>query len=106
MFSIFVDIDCNKCGQTSCPVIGAEIQSSCNFEAYMIGATFWVVSGVAALCYILDPRITFWYGCIVVPSCLVISVASTRTQRFSVRLVIITLKYKITLNNNRANQMD
>ena len=45
-------------------------------RTYVIVATFWVVSGVAALCYILDHRITFWYGYIVIPSCLVISIAS------------------------------
>ena len=45
-------------------------------RTYMISATFWVLSGVAALCYILDHRITFWYGYIVIPSCLVISIAS------------------------------
>ena len=45
-------------------------------RTYMIVATFWVVSVVVALCYILDPRISDWYGYIVVPSCLVISIAS------------------------------
>ena len=45
-------------------------------RTYMIVATFWAVSGVAALCYILDHRITFWYGCIGALSCLVISTAS------------------------------
>ena len=45
-------------------------------RTYIVVATFWVVSGVAALCYIKDPRITFWYGDIVIPSCLVISIAS------------------------------
>ena len=45
-------------------------------RTYVIVATFWVVSGVAALCFIIDERITFWYGYIVVPSCLVISIAS------------------------------
>ena len=45
-------------------------------RTYMIVAIFWVLSSVAALCYILDPRITRWYGFIVIPSCLVISVAS------------------------------
>ena len=45
-------------------------------RTYMIVVTFWVVSGVAALCYILDPRITRWYGYIVLPSCLLISIAS------------------------------
>ena len=45
-------------------------------RTYVIVAIFWVVSGVAALCYILDHRITLWYGYIVIPSCLVISIAS------------------------------
>ena len=45
-------------------------------RTYMIVATFWVVSGVATLCYILDPRITDWYGYMIIPSCLVFSVAS------------------------------
>ena len=45
-------------------------------RTYMIVATFWVASCVAALCYILDPRITDCYGHIVIPSCLVFSVAS------------------------------
>ena len=36
----------------------------------------WVLSGVAALCYILDYRITLWCGYICIPSCLVISVIS------------------------------
>ena len=45
-------------------------------RTYVIVATFWVVSGVAALCYISDPRIILWNGCIGTLSCLVISVAS------------------------------
>ena len=45
-------------------------------RTYIVVATFWVVSSVAVLCYILDQRITFWYGYIVIPSCLVISFAS------------------------------
>ena len=45
-------------------------------RTYIFLATFWVVSDIAALCYILDQRITFWYGYIVIPSCLVISFAS------------------------------
>ena len=83
MFSVFVDVDCNKRGQTSCHVVGAEIQTSCDFErTYIVVATFWVVSGVAALCYILDYRITLWCGYIVIPSCLVVSFASyTKTFR-------------------------
>ena len=45
-------------------------------RTYIVVAIFLVVSGVVSLCYILDPLITRWYGYIVVPSCLVISIAS------------------------------
>ena len=45
-------------------------------RTYIVVATFSVASGVVASSYILDYRTTFWYGCIVIPSCLVISFAS------------------------------
>ena len=45
-------------------------------RTYIVVAIFWVVSGVAALCYILDPLISFWFGYIIMPSCPVISIAS------------------------------
>ena len=45
-------------------------------RTYIVVVTFWFVSGVAALCYIIDHRITFWYSYIVMPSCLAISIAS------------------------------
>ena len=45
-------------------------------RTYIVVASFWVVSGVAVLCYIIDHRITFWYGYIIIPSCLAISIAS------------------------------
>ena len=35
MFSVFVDVDSNKRGPTSRPVIGTEIQKDCNFEAHV-----------------------------------------------------------------------
>ena len=37
---------------------------------------FRILSTVAGLCFNLEYRITFWYGCIVIPSCLAISNAS------------------------------
>ena len=43
---------------------------------YVIVATVWVVSSVAAFCSILDRRITLWYGYTIVPFCLVTSIAS------------------------------
>ena len=39
-------------------------------------AFVWVLCSVAALCYILDYRITFWFGYIGIPSCLLISMIS------------------------------
>ncbi|XP_022802251.1 melanocyte-stimulating hormone receptor-like [Stylophora pistillata] len=45
-------------------------------RTYIIVATFWIAPSVAALCFLLDYRITMWYGIIIMPSCLVISVAS------------------------------
>ena len=45
-------------------------------RTYIVVAIFWSVSGVASLCYILDPLITLWYGNIMATSCLVISIAS------------------------------
>ena len=37
MYSVSVDPDCNERGQTSRPVVGAEIQTSCNTEASLFG---------------------------------------------------------------------
>ena len=45
-------------------------------RTYVIVATVWVSSGVAALCYILNKRIVFWFLYITVPLCLVISIAA------------------------------
>ena len=33
MFNVLADIDCHKCGQTSRPVVGAQIQTACDFKA-------------------------------------------------------------------------
>ena len=45
-------------------------------QLYGMVATFWVLLGVAGLCYILDYRIDMWCGRIIIPSCLIISAAS------------------------------
>ena len=45
-------------------------------RTYCMVATFWVLFVVACLCYILDYRIDMWYSRIIIPSCLIISVAS------------------------------
>ena len=51
MLSVFVDNGGHKRGKTSRPVVGAKIQT-----IVLHVATFWVLLGVAGLCYILDYR--------------------------------------------------
>ena len=45
-------------------------------RTYIIVAAVWVASSVAAICYILIKRIGFWFLYIIVPLCLVISMAA------------------------------
>ena len=45
-------------------------------RTYILVATFWVLSGFTALSYPLDHRIATWYGILVIPSCLSISLVS------------------------------
>ena len=45
-------------------------------RTYIIVAAVWVSSGVAALCFILNKRIVFWFLYIIVPLCLVISITA------------------------------
>ena len=45
-------------------------------RTYVVIATFWVVSSVAAAMYLLENRITTWYGYINVPLCVTTSIAS------------------------------
>ena len=57
LWSLPLDINCNKCGQTSCVVVGSEIQNCCYIKAgasaYII--SFWVLLVALAGCiYILD----------------------------------------------------
>ena len=40
VWSVFINFDSNKCGQTSRLVAGAKIQTSCNFEKNMYNR-FW-----------------------------------------------------------------
>ena len=54
-------------------------------RTYIVVAIFWVVSGVAALCYILYPRVTRWYGNIAALPCLLISLASYTKIFYGIR---------------------
>ena len=42
VFSVLVDIDCNKCGQTSHPVVRAQIQTSCNTEKSICSCNYFL----------------------------------------------------------------
>ena len=59
VFSIFNYIDCNKRGQTSRLVAGAQIQTSCNFKT-VIG--FWILSIVAASSFFLESYYMFIFS--------------------------------------------
>ena len=45
-------------------------------RTYLVVATFWVMAIVIAALYIVDPRITVWYGRIGMPLCITVSIAS------------------------------
>ena len=48
LWSVFINTDCNKSGQTSRLATGAQIQTSCNCEKdmYIAIIAFWIVSVV------------------------------------------------------------
>ena len=86
VWSFSVDTDGKKHGQTSFPVDGAEIQTSCNFEAslfnhYHLLATI-VVSAVSFFC---NSPIISWYVIFVISLCLVISTFSYTKIVFTIR---------------------
>ena len=76
MWSIFGDNDGHNCWQTYRLVVEAEIQIVTLKHTNIILAALWVSSSIAVLCYISDYRITFWFGYIGIPSCLLISMVS------------------------------
>ena len=45
-------------------------------RTYVIVVTLWIITVVATLCHALLPRIARWFGRIIIPSCLLISIAS------------------------------
>ena len=77
MWRIFGDNDGHNHWQTYRLVVGAEIQTNCHFEAHKYYFSCQLgLTAFAALCYILDYRITLWCGYICNSSCLLISVVS------------------------------
>ena len=45
-------------------------------STFVIVVIFWVMSAVASIFYLVNPLITAWYGRIIIPLCLVTSIAS------------------------------
>ena len=104
-FSVFVDNGGHKRRQTSRPDVRAKVQTNCNFKhTYFMVATFWVLIVVAGLCYILDYRIDMWCDHIIIPSCLIISVASY-TKIFCILRHHHEAHVQGLFNNSRSNQM-
>ena len=68
----------------------------------IILAAVSVLSGVAALCYILDYRITLWFGYIYIPSCLLISVVSY-TKIFH---TLIHHQVQVRLQSSQPNSLN
>lgn len=64
MFSVSVDDGGHKRGQTSRPIVGAEIQTNRIIEPHLYLSSYLlpVLSSGAALCYLLDHRLTIWYA--------------------------------------------
>ena len=77
MWRLPLDINCNKCGQTSCVVVGSEIQNCCYIKAgasaYII--SFWVLLVALAGCiYILD-ILYFVYAVVMLISLLISAIS-------------------------------
>ena len=72
MWSVSDDNDCNQRGQTSRPVVGTEIQTSCNFKANLPDCYCILACVYCLFCNVLleSPfyRMVLTHSCIAVPS--------------------------------------
>ena len=75
MFSVFIHMNCNKRGQTSRLVAGAQIPTSCNFEKNMYNCNRFLDLSIVALATLFwNSLITSWYQYIVTALCLVTTI--------------------------------
>ena len=75
VFSFSDHVVCNKCGQTSRPVIRAQIQTSCNFEKSMYNRNRNFRMGlICASTYFWNPLITTWMTSVGLILCLITSI--------------------------------
>ena len=86
MFSVFINTDRNKCGQTSRIVARAQIQTSCNFEKNMYNC-FWFLDFVHRwfIYFFWDPHILFWSQYIGTALCLVTAIFAYTKISFTLR---------------------
>ena len=103
VWSFSVYNDGHKRGPTSRHVVGTEIQRHCNFEAHVYHFSYRL-GCMSYRWFILSSRSP--YNLLVQPYIILLGNLSRLIHKnFFALSVIIGLKYKIMLNNNRANQM-
>ena len=76
MFCVFVYSDCNKRGQTSRPVLRAQVQTSCNLEPNTSVTVLWVLAICSTTVHFWNYLITVWYCYIAILLCLTTSISS------------------------------
>ena len=84
VWSVFNNFDCNKCGQTSRLVAGAQIQTTCNFEKNMYNC-FWVLSIVGSSSIFWNPHILPWCQYIITALCLVTTIFAYTKISYTLR---------------------
>lgn len=105
LFCLFANHDGHKREQTSCRVFGTELKTNRNTEARICCYSYlWAACGVAALCHILDYRITFWYGCPITLFCLQCPFNRLVHKDFSALSVSIALRCKVMSKNSRTQK--
>ena len=104
--SVSLYIDCNKRGQTSRPVVGAEVQQVVTLKrTYVIVITFWIVPTAFSVTLFWNTLTALWYGNIVIVLCLVTSILSYTKIFFSLRQHQNQLQDHVQ-QPNQANQLN
>ena len=70
-------------------------------RTYLIVANFWIMSAVASISFLGNHLVALWYGYLVIPLCLVTSIASyTKIFLKNFPQILIKHKYRDTSNKN------
>ena len=85
-FSIFIDTDCNKRGQTSRLVARAQIQTSCNLKrTYITVISFWILSIFGASSIFWNRFVTSYYQYVHLALCFVVTIFAYTKIFFTLR---------------------